>query len=62
MRKAKLSVHGADVKNVLRSFSIDVAADRLEDLEEVSDCFSVSFLNENRFESLTDFSCFFFRL
>lgn len=36
MRKAKLSVHGSDVKNVLRAFSLQVAAGDLEDLEEVS--------------------------
>ena len=35
MRKAKLSVHAADVKAVLRAFSIEVAASGLEDLEEV---------------------------
>lgn len=36
MRKAKTSVHGADVKTVLRAFSIEVPASSLEDLEEVS--------------------------
>ncbi|KAG0142113.1 hypothetical protein CROQUDRAFT_662988 [Cronartium quercuum f. sp. fusiforme G11] len=34
MRKAKLSVHTADVKNVLRQFSIEVPASSLEDLNE----------------------------
>ncbi|CCA72796.1 related to coactosin [Serendipita indica DSM 11827] len=34
MRKAKLSVHTADVKSVLRIFSIEVAAKDKEDLEE----------------------------
>jgi len=34
MRKAKLSVHTADVKQVLRQFSIEVAASSKEDLEE----------------------------
>ncbi|TFK26588.1 actin depolymerizing protein [Coprinopsis marcescibilis] len=34
MRKAKVSVHTADVKNVLRVFSIEVAAREKEDLNE----------------------------
>ncbi|GAA5940383.1 hypothetical protein JCM10213_007518 [Rhodosporidiobolus nylandii] len=34
MRKAKLSVHAGDVKNVLRSYSIDVPASSLDDLAE----------------------------
>ncbi|GAA5899246.1 hypothetical protein JCM6882_009294 [Rhodosporidiobolus microsporus] len=34
MRKAKLSVHAADVKNVLRVYSIDVPASSLDDLAE----------------------------
>ncbi|KAK0183676.1 ADF-like domain-containing protein [Armillaria mellea] len=36
MRKAKISVHSADVKNVLRVFSIEVAAREKGDLEEES--------------------------
>lgn len=34
MRKAKISVHSADVKSVLRTFSIEVAAKDKDDLEE----------------------------
>ncbi|KAM0787897.1 hypothetical protein ACM66B_003946 [Microbotryomycetes sp. NB124-2] len=34
MRKAKLSVHKADVQNVLRIYSIEVPANSLADLEE----------------------------
>jgi len=34
MRKAKISVHAADVKNVLRVYSIEVAAGKKEDLNE----------------------------
>ncbi|KAK4053212.1 hypothetical protein OIO90_003986 [Microbotryomycetes sp. JL221] len=34
MRKAKLSVHKADVQNVLRIFSIEVPANSLNDLDE----------------------------
>jgi len=34
MRKAKISVHAADVKTVLRVYSIDVAAGKKEDLNE----------------------------
>jgi len=34
MRKAKISVHSADVKNVLRVFSIEVAAHEKSDLNE----------------------------
>jgi len=34
MRKAKVSVHAADVKAVLRSFSIEVAAREKDDLKE----------------------------
>ncbi|CAG8689345.1 12983_t:CDS:2, partial [Acaulospora colombiana] len=34
MRKAKVSIHLADVKTVLRTFSIEVAAEHKEDLEE----------------------------
>jgi Cofilin/tropomyosin-type actin-binding protein len=34
MRKAKISVHSADVKTVLRTFSIEVAAKDKDDLEE----------------------------
>ena len=34
MRKAKISVHSADVKAVLRTFSIEVAAKDKADLEE----------------------------
>lgn len=34
MRKAKISVHSADVKNVLRVFSIEVAAREKDDLNE----------------------------
>ncbi|KAL0579346.1 hypothetical protein V5O48_002679 [Marasmius crinis-equi] len=34
MRKAKISVHAADVKNVLRVFSIEVAAREKDDLNE----------------------------
>ncbi|CAH7671619.1 hypothetical protein BY996DRAFT_6433819 [Phakopsora pachyrhizi] len=36
MRKAKLSVHKADVKSVLRQFSIEVPASSIEDLDEQS--------------------------
>ncbi|KAG8775286.1 hypothetical protein FRB91_011450 [Serendipita sp. 411] len=34
MRKAKISVHSADVKTVLRTFSIEVAAKDKDDLKE----------------------------
>ncbi|KIM46867.1 hypothetical protein M413DRAFT_440439 [Hebeloma cylindrosporum] len=34
MRKAKISVHSADVKNVLRVFSIEVPAREKDDLNE----------------------------
>ncbi|KAA1472041.1 ADF-like domain-containing protein [Dentipellis sp. KUC8613] len=34
MRKAKISVHSADVKSVLRVFSIEVAARDTDDLKE----------------------------
>jgi len=34
MRKAKVSVQAADVKQVLRAFSIDVAAREMDDLNE----------------------------
>jgi len=34
MRKAKISVHAADVKNVLRVYSIEVAAREKDDLNE----------------------------
>ncbi|TFY73739.1 hypothetical protein EWM64_g10272 [Hericium alpestre] len=34
MRKAKISVHAADVKAVLRAYSIDVAAREKDDLKE----------------------------
>ncbi|GAA5974267.1 hypothetical protein JCM21900_003249 [Sporobolomyces salmonicolor] len=34
MRKAKLSVHAADVKQVLRAYSIDVPASSVQDLAE----------------------------
>lgn len=34
MRKAKLSVHAADVKGVLRQYSIDVPASSKDDLVE----------------------------
>ncbi|OBZ67985.1 Coactosin [Grifola frondosa] len=34
MRKAKISVHAADVKSVLRVFSIEVAAREKDDLKE----------------------------
>ncbi|KJA23070.1 hypothetical protein HYPSUDRAFT_185405 [Hypholoma sublateritium FD-334 SS-4] len=34
MRKAKISVHSADVKNVLRVYSIEVAAREKDDLSE----------------------------
>ncbi|KAF9051579.1 ADF-like domain-containing protein [Panaeolus papilionaceus] len=34
MRKAKISVHSADVKNVLRVYSIEVAAREKDDLKE----------------------------
>lgn len=34
MRKAKISVHTADVKSVLRTFSIEVAAKDKDDLDE----------------------------
>jgi len=36
MRKAKLSVHKADVKSVLRQFSIEVPASSTDDLNEES--------------------------
>jgi len=36
MRKAKISVHTADVKNVLRVYSIEVAAREKDDLNEDS--------------------------
>lgn len=36
MRKAKLSVHKADVKSVLRQFSIEVPAGSTDDLNEKS--------------------------
>jgi len=34
MRKAKISVHAADVKQVLRVYSIEVAAREKDDLKE----------------------------
>lgn len=34
MRKAKISVHSADIKSVLRVFSIEVAARERDDLKE----------------------------
>ncbi|KAI0066835.1 actin depolymerizing protein [Artomyces pyxidatus] len=34
MRKAKISVHSADVKSILRVFSIEVAAREKDDLKE----------------------------
>jgi hypothetical protein len=34
MRKARVSVHAADVKRVLRSYSIDVPASSVDDLDE----------------------------
>ncbi|GAA6061276.1 hypothetical protein JCM10212_004682 [Sporobolomyces blumeae] len=34
MRKAKLSVHSADVKKVLSQFSIEVPANSIDDLQE----------------------------
>jgi len=34
MRKAKISVHAADVKSVLRVYSIEVAAREMDDLKE----------------------------
>jgi len=34
MRKAKISVHAADVKSVFRTYSIDVAAREKDDLKE----------------------------
>jgi len=34
MRKAKISVHAADVKSVFRAYSIDVAAKEKDDLKE----------------------------
>jgi len=34
MRKAKVSVHAADVKHVLRSYSMDVAAKDKDDLKD----------------------------
>ncbi|KAJ3415504.1 hypothetical protein HDV05_004706 [Chytridiales sp. JEL 0842] len=34
MRKAKLSVHIADVKKVLKSFSVEVSASSLDDLKD----------------------------
>lgn len=36
MRRAKVSVHSSDVKNVIRSYSIEVSAEDLDDLKEVS--------------------------
>ncbi|KAJ1555022.1 hypothetical protein HK405_003438, partial [Cladochytrium tenue] len=33
MRKAKISVHIADVKSVLKSFSVEIPASSLEDLD-----------------------------
>lgn len=36
MRRAKVSVHAADVKNVIRSYSIEVSAENIGDLDEVS--------------------------
>lgn len=44
MRRAKISVHAADVKNVLRSFSIEVPAGSVEDLQEVRLIFLFRFL------------------
>lgn len=37
MRKAKLSVHKSDVQAVLRAFSIEVPANSLDELAEVSE-------------------------
>ncbi|RSH77180.1 uncharacterized protein EHS24_003480 [Apiotrichum porosum] len=34
MRRAKVSVHSADVKNVIRSYSIEISASNLHDLDE----------------------------
>ncbi|KAI0258286.1 ADF-like domain-containing protein [Gloeopeniophorella convolvens] len=34
MRKAKISVHAADIKSVFRAYSIDVAAREKDDLKE----------------------------
>ncbi|OLL25022.1 Coactosin [Neolecta irregularis DAH-3] len=34
MRKARMSIHAADVKNVIRNYSIEVSATHLEDLIE----------------------------
>ncbi|KAI8926659.1 hypothetical protein BC831DRAFT_455584 [Entophlyctis helioformis] len=34
MRKAKLSVHIADVKNVIKNFAVEVSASTLEDLKD----------------------------
>jgi hypothetical protein len=36
MRRAKLSVHVADVKQVLKSFAVEVPATTVEDLKESS--------------------------
>lgn len=36
MRKAKLSVHKSDVQSIIRAFSIEVPANSLDDLAEVS--------------------------
>lgn len=36
MRRAKVSVHSSDVKNVIRSYSIEVSAENTDDLKEVS--------------------------
>lgn len=35
MRRARISVHAADVKNVLKTYSIEVNASSKEDLREV---------------------------
>jgi hypothetical protein len=34
MRKAKLSVHIADVKNVLKAFAIEIQASEIAELDE----------------------------
>ncbi|EKD03988.1 hypothetical protein A1Q2_01662 [Trichosporon asahii var. asahii CBS 8904] len=34
MRRAKVSVHSSDVKNVIRSYSIEVSAESTDDLKE----------------------------
>lgn len=36
MRKAKLSVHKSDVQSIIRAYSIEVPANSLDDLAEVS--------------------------